>query len=123
MNPLDEKYGPRESARFKGLALLALNNACKIFGVTNKSDILRSGPEAMIIIHNLQLTLSKAQRQLSTYQGELSEMKALVDHFLSNIHPDGSSIKSLSSECQTNGDRRRNLVGQRPMERRISCAI
>ncbi len=116
MNPLDEKYGPRESARFKGLALLALNNACKVFGVTNKSDILRSGPEAMIIIHNLQLQLSKTQ-------GELSEMKALVDQFLSNIHPDGSSIKSLSSGCQTNGDRRRSFVGQQSMERRVSCAI
>lgn len=126
----DSKYGVRESARFKGPALKSLNEACELFDA-GKSDILRSGPAAAIIIKNIQPKISTAKSRLLTAQAELlaaqselSEIEETFRTFVSNtLHADASS-NPLSENRPTNhagiADRRGVFVRQVAQERRIA---
>lgn len=106
----DEIYGPRETARFNGAEQAILANACKTFSI-QKSDALRKGPEALVLLPELQSKITEAEHVLS-------EMKSLLQGFLSTIHVRSTSSKTFSDKCLTFTDRRREFVGQVAYERR-----
>ncbi|NKE69839.1 hypothetical protein [Candidatus Manganitrophus noduliformans] len=110
MHSNDEIYGPRETARFNGAEQQILANACKALSI-QKSDALRKGPEALILLPELQSKITEAEYVLS-------EMKKMLQGFISNMHVRSTSSKTFSDERLTPMERRRGFVGQVAYERR-----
>lgn len=106
----DEIYGPRETARFNKVEQETLTNACKTLSIP-KSDALRKGPEALILLPELQSKITEAENLLF-------EMKKMLQGFLSNMRVRSTSSKTFSDKCLTSMDRRREFVGQVAYERR-----
>lgn len=107
----DNKYGQRETARFNAAELQKLGDAQAIFNIS-KSEALRNGPEALLLVPQVQSKISQAQ-------SVLSELQILLNTFLNNIRIRNSSSMTLSDARPSSVDRRQAFVRQ-AIERRAS---
>lgn len=110
MHSNDEIYGPRETARFNGAEQEILANACRTLSI-QKSDALRKGPEALVLLPELQSRITEAKHLLS-------EIEKLLQGFLSTMRVRSTSSKTFSDACLPPMDRRCGLVRQGAYERR-----
>lgn len=108
----DSKYGQRETARFNAGEAQKLGDAQAVFNIS-KSDALRHGPEALLLVPQVQSKISQAQ-------SVLSDLQLLLNAFIANIRLRDSSSMTLSDARPSMCDRRQTFVRQK-VERRASC--